>query len=129
MGTLGELRPPAHATDPSPLRVVHGPSPTHPSDCATCRDSLHVDTSFDGRVSLTWRVSADFSGDKDSRGAWSIPTMDADKVEALRSLAETADEHPVRRAALAVLRRVEGATLEQAVEPTPYGIRMASGHP
>lgn len=53
--------------------------------------------------------------------------MDADEVEALRSLAETADERPVRRAALAVLRRVEGATFEQAVEPSPYGIGWLRG--
>lgn len=100
---------------------------THTWDCATCRDSPHVDVSSDGRVTLTWQASTDFSEDRGHRGGSSTPTLDSDELDVLRSLAETADEQSVRRAALAVLRRVNGATLQEAVEPTPYGIGWLRG--
>lgn len=49
------------------------------------------------------------------------------QIADLRSLSETADSEDVRRAARALLRYAEGATMKEAVAPTPYGIGWLRG--
>jgi hypothetical protein len=85
---------------------------------------VDVDVDSEGRIVLSYRTLLDLDPPRERttrEGFWGRQTGE------LRTLAETDDDCDVRRAALALLRYAEGATMKEAVEAVPYGIGWLRG--
>lgn len=97
------------------------------SDCTTADgpDLDHVTEG--GRVVLRWQVTWGETGSRRAAGGPRLGEFSKSQMADLRSLSETAGRKEVRRAARALLRYAEGATMKEAVAPTPYGVGWLRG--
>lgn len=89
------------------------------SGCATSDDTVRVEVLDDGRVTLRWCIR---TASSPAGGPSNEPRLDE-----LSSLSETADQDEIRRAAATMHRFAAGATMKEAVQPTPYGIGWLRG--